>query len=236
MARTRTLTNLIADVRAAGDFESDPNKPDALITDRINENIAGFWNILLQAYGEDYLRKECTVTTVAGTEYYTLASLAADFWFALGFDLSYNGAIYDLPKFSFHERNIHKVTSNQRGVPRAARISTTSAGAEAVQLSPVPDGAYSVLVHYIPAPVRLVNGSDTFNGVAGWESYVVWSTVADLKAKEESDPSYALAMAAKWEKDIRANAPQRSRGVERIKDVYKLRRLTLRPWDALPRP
>jgi hypothetical protein len=93
-----------------------------------------------------------------------------------------------------------------------------------------------ITLWYVPAPTRLASGSDTFDGVSGWEEYAIWRAAAYCLAKEESDPSFALNMLAGLKKRIENLAVKRNAyGAERMRDVYGSVAIR-RPWARLPPP
>lgn len=78
-------------------------------------------------------------------------------------------------------------------------------------LSPTPADAVTLEVDYIPTYLTTTE-SVSYNGVQGWEDYAVYSVVADILAKEESDPSYWMARKGEVAARIRALAGSRDAG------------------------
>jgi hypothetical protein len=193
MARTRTLTNLIADVRLRADMVNSTFCSDAEITEYINQSIAAFYGILIGARGQDYFENSTTVTTVAGT---TLYNLPADFGQLLAVEANLGGVVRPVKPFM---RKEHGPWSEQ-SVP----------------------GGYVFNVYYTPAPTRLSAGSDTFDGIMGWEEWVVLDAAIKCMAKEESDVSILAAQKAAIEKQVEQLAGDRDAGwPERITDTSR---------------
>lgn len=72
---------------------------------------------------------------------------------------------------------------------------------------PCPDRQFEYLLWYLPALADLVSNGDTFNGVAGWEDFVMWDVVTSLGVRDQS-PAYQMFIAerqAAWT-DILRNA------------------------------
>jgi len=76
-------------------------------------------------------------------------------------------------------------------------------------LIPLPPGGRTIRVYYAPRFIPLVNDSDTFDGVNGWEEYVIADVMIKVLAKEESDVSVPIAI----KRDL----------LERIKDIADTR-------------
>lgn len=82
---------------------------------------------------------------------------------------------------------------------------------ERLLVSPTPTDAVTIEVDYIPTYLTTTSGV-SYNGVQGWEDYAVYSVVAHILAKEESDPTYWLAQKADVIDRIRELAAQRDAG------------------------
>lgn len=225
MARTRTLTNLIADVRACSDTENDTHVTDAQITEFLNQAIAELYDLLVDARGHEYYITTGTISLVAGTEKYNLPS---DFYQMLHVEIAIGNWNYDVLPYSIHERTKYNQLVAATTYPGLYRVMGSQ-----ISFLPVPRAAFTVTIYYVPFPTRLSAGSDTFDGIAGWEEYAVWRAAAYVLAKEESDPSFALQMLANLKDRIQRMADKRSSaGNERVRDtlVYTY------PWFRLPRP
>jgi hypothetical protein len=78
-------------------------------------------------------------------------------------------------------------------------------------LVPTPTSTVTVEVDYLPTYLTTTSAVG-YNGVQGWEDYAIYSVVADMLAKEESDPSYWLARKGETEARIRDLAGERDMG------------------------
>lgn len=67
MARTRTLTQLIADVRDRTDTENSQHVTDAQITRYINQSIAALYALIVEQDENDFAA-QCSFNTTAGAE------------------------------------------------------------------------------------------------------------------------------------------------------------------------
>lgn len=57
---------------------------------------------------------------------------------------------------------------------------------------PCPDQSYDFVLWYLAAPVDLSADSDTFDGVAGWEEYVVWDVVQRMMVRDQFPGPYQM--------------------------------------------
>ena len=228
MARTRTLTNLIADVRAVADLENDLHVTDTQITEFLNQGITELYDMLVEARGHEYYLSTTTFTTVSGTETYVIPT---DMMELHKVDINVAARNWDLTPYSLHERNDYNQIQGTAPWPVVYRIMGQN-----ISLLPIARGGYVITVFYVPHAVRLSAGSDAFDGINGWEMYPVWYAAAICLAKEESDPSYAMNQMATLRKRIENLATKRNTyGAERVRDVYGSVAVR-RPWQRLPPP
>lgn len=193
MAKSVTLTAMILQAREAADMVGSAFVTDAEVTSLINTYVAELYDLLVQSYGPAFYADSYTFTTVANQREYALPTNGdgADFYQLLGVDIDLGGGdVVSATPFDFHSRNRYSpATAYVRGNPVHYRLHGSQ-----VWLIPTPDAAYSVTMHFIPAAPTLSSGGVTsFDGVNGWERYIVASTAIALLQKEESDPSVYMA-------------------------------------------
>lgn len=210
MARTRTLTELIAEVRERGDFRS-VRHPDADITRRINQSIAELYDLLVSV-NQDYFLDSDDISVVSGTDSY---SLDTAFFKVLGVDVQFGSNWYPVRKFQWAERNQYQDGgTSQRDV--RYRIM-----GQKLYLRPTPRWSGTVRVWFIPAPTVLSAGSDTFDGISGWEEYVIVDCVIKGKLKDEEPADEWMAIKGQLAGRIRDLAAERDPGEpDRVRDVF----------------
>jgi hypothetical protein len=249
MARTRTLTNLIADVRKAADVEGSTSAyPDAEITEYLNQYIAKFHTMMVTTYEPDYFAKIRKQTTVSGTFNYTFASHfqtteagATDTTTTplLAQILSMSALVDNVsrPLVRFNENEYGHLVDEDAGW--SGRPLFFRQREQSVDLLPTPLGAYVVTMRFVPSATRLSGGSDTFDGVDGWDTYVIHGAAYLVARKDHNH-----ALVAHLKEDIAedraqliANAPRMTREPSRVTDVRGFRsRLRTRTADRLWRP
>ena len=187
MARTLTLDDMIAQVRARTDQENDDVVEDAAhLTPWINNGIADFCQQMGEANPDWYLATD-TVTTTTGTLEY---ALPADFMQMRGVEYSNGGRMtIEVPEFAWQERNraFHIPPGYNHVRYRIIRNGIDGAGAR-IAFRPDP-GSRVYTIHYVPNPPELAAGSDAFDGIAGFEEYVIEFACIKVRVKQEEDPT-----------------------------------------------
>jgi hypothetical protein len=101
-----------------------------------------------------------------------------------------------------------------------------------IRFIPAPSAQYTVNLNGYPVFTKLtatytdstgktiLNADNAFDGINGWEAYVIWKVVAFCKAKQNVDPSLALGRVQELDQRIRNAAANRDMGsAERVQDV-----------------
>lgn len=178
MARTSTLSQLIAEVRNRGEFLIEYFSDEEL-AGYINESIAELYDLIVSVC-QDYYLSSASISVVAGTQAYSLPS---DFYKLLGLDyVRSNSERVTLRRYMWAERNDRAAMS--LSAPEGTRYRVMGSS---LYLEPSPSWAGTLTLWYIPAPARLTIGTDTFDGISGWQEYVVLDACIKCAAKEESD-------------------------------------------------
>jgi hypothetical protein len=212
MARTRTLTDLIADVRFRADNQA---ATDAEITELINQSIADLYDMLAAAFGDEYFEVDAISTTQANVE--TLA-LPSNFYKLTGVwrQISSNQWVRLLK---------YGVTESEQIVPTTGWDYVGDVyyrlRAADIRFVPTPQASFTINVKYCPAAVRLVNPTDTFDGYNGFEEWPIVDSSMKLLEREGNDSNAALLAGRKdrMEKRIAEMADRDQAEPSRILDV-----------------
>lgn len=190
MSRTRTLANLRADVRWISDTEGlTLRHTDANVNRAINQAVQAF-RLMLADHGSSFYLREASFATVAGTDTVDLSLVASgNVVQVYGIDVSVDGEWRELFEFSFAERNRYQDSwsGDNRGTPTYYQIlnigtvnAPTGASAGDLRLMPTPDAVYTMRVFYLPVLADMSADGDFFNGLAGWEDWVVYEAALRL--------------------------------------------------------
>jgi len=190
VARTRTLLELRTKVRQRADIEGDPHVTDAELTGLINDSCAALHALLIEV-DEMWFFNQMSLTTAPGVEalavYIDSGGGATNFYKLLHVEATIGGIVVPLERWTFERRTYYKNASTW-GVaqwPIAYRLSIVSTKAY-LYFAPVPDGAYPITVGYVRSFADLVNDADVFDGMDGWEEWVIWDATIKCLVKEES--------------------------------------------------
>lgn len=197
----------------------------------INESYAEFIDMLLEVTGPETLATQSVVTTTVG-----LPSLQLNYYRLLSLQLLVNGQYEPLEQGSFMD--------TQRadggwgwGQSRAVIYHPGPMNATATRqigLWPAPQAVHSVRVYYIPTVTELVLGTDTLNGLNGWEQWIVLDCAIKILEKEESDTTALMRRLEKLEARIQAAAMRanqgRSQAIANVENLYRPSDIRALPW------
>lgn len=190
---------------------------DAELTERLNSNLRTVYDKLVEARGAGFYRSVYSFSTVAGTQAY---ALPAAFLALLSVNVTPStGQNYDLT--DAQEGELSGLTSGVTQGPLPTRYHLRGAN---IALLPTPSVVVPVALAYLPAFVELAADGDTFDGVCGFEEAAIWRTVAEMLAKDQSDPSFAIGRAVEWDARIQKMASHRDvGGPPRVERRYRKR-------------
>lgn len=200
MALTRTLAQLTAEILHRGDLRSvraDPNSTE--LTRDINASIMKLWRLLGKVCPDRYhSATPQSVTVISGTASYALASGCFK---VTAVDVQDGSDWYQLARYSFSERNMYQRAGEKRFTRH--RIMGTN-----LILAPTPTWSGTCRVYYMPLPTLLSGSSDTFDGIAGYEEYVILDVILKHKARDEEDAQLIVGQLKEIESEIRETATE----------------------------
>lgn len=212
MSRSRTLTNMLLDVRQRTNQENSTFVTDAELMEYLNQEIARLWTRLVQGQGHPHFRSSTSYTVTPST---TVQALPSDFYQVQECTAVIGGFTGPLRPFMAAERGFLQ-NSGFSAVNTTTRYRIQ---ANNIEYLPVTQNFTSTL-YYTPTQTRLVSGSDVFDGFCGYEAVPIYGACAVVLAKEESDPAFYLGLKADAYRDIDALISQRdASNPERVSDV-----------------
>lgn len=248
MASAVTLAAMRARVRKEADAGPDTTTgrhTNAEINSMINrswQDLRAFVCANCGGLAEAYL-KATTPTTMtagmlAGYSFGTIP-LPADCVEVHGIDLLVSGTdMRSLEPVSWKDRNLYRDRwGNGTGIPLGFSIynigveSTTTVTAGVIAILPAPDKAYTYSIWYIPKWTDLTDDTHVFDGVAGWENWVVWDCVIKIAAPD-NDMQNCYQIAA----GERERAENSIRGAAaKLQSTAPVRRLDMASRDRMTR-
>lgn len=219
-ARARTVLSVITEARTLADEVSSEHTSAAQALEWASAGFAELWAMLVAANADRYIATTPdTVTTTAGTLVYALEDEVMQ---VRRVDLVEGSARYPVERFSFQEapyRNTYP-TVDTGGFPRYAIVGQGVDGSDSsIMFDPDP-GARTFEIWYVQSPPVITDSSDEFDGVAGWESWVVCYVALRMMIRSETDPSYVQAEMARIEARIKSSSAKRDTSrATRVADV-----------------
>lgn len=216
MARTRQLSDLQNDVYKRSDTEGETDRhPTSDVTRYINQGGAALRDLMIEVRGRQYFRQNPpqTIATAASTSRY---ALNGDFYRLISVRIAGPGGMRLVP-FIPEDEPMLREPSFTVAKPTHYEIQPGF-----IEMLPLHGAGWNVIVDYIPVYTDLVSGTDTLDGIDGWEEYVVDFAAHCIATKDEE---WELAGAlerdmAKLEARIKLLTPGRdSFRAERVKDV-----------------
>lgn len=212
MSRSRSLGDMIQDVRQRTNMETSTFVTDAEITEYLNVELAELWARIAQGSGAPHYRAAFPYAVVATQNLYPLPG---DFWQAQGVEAVIGGVPYSIRSFMPVERA--GLTSRDRYPCQATlryRIQ-----ADNIEFQPVTT-AFAATLFYTPSQPRLVNAGDTFDGYNGYEAAAIYGACATVQEKEDTDASFYSGQRERIYGLIDSLAAQRDASEpERVQDV-----------------
>lgn len=178
MASTVTLLELRTRARQEANMENSQFVTDSEMLYYMNSSAAELYDLLVQAYGNEYYVSSLTTSCTGNLDYINLPS---DFYKLLGVDMYDGDKYYTLKRFNFNERNKF-LNGVSFGVNTQYRIQ-----GDQIKFIPTPTDNRACILWYIPKFTKMTLDSSTIDGINGWEEYVVIDCVIKMLEKEESD-------------------------------------------------
>lgn len=211
MSRNVTLIQLRTDIAAQCDFStsSTGRYTPTLLNRIINQSIQRFRERISNEGMTHFLVPASGTLPPNPTSTYAfqtldLSALSPSVVRTYGVDIAIGGVVRSLAHRPFTERNEYTLGPTMTGTPIAwAHFQTRS-----IAIMPAPDASYPYTVWYLPVLADLVNDSDTFDGVAGWEVWVLWDCVCQLIARDQYVAAYQQAVSERdlaWQDIVRSS-------------------------------
>lgn len=203
MASTKTLLQIRDAARKRADMENSAFWTDPQITYEINASAKLLYNFLVETFGDEYYVSSTTDASVADQATYALPS---DFFKLLGIDVG-DGAsptnYISVKKFSFKERNTRPANASWL---RNYRYRLEGSN---YRIIPTPKAGVTFRVWYVPVLTELSADGDTFDGVHGYEEFIVLDVAIKMLQSEESETAHLEARLAEFKAAVIRDATSR---------------------------
>lgn len=175
-----TLLELRNRSRQRADMVNSRFITDAELNYFINASYGELYDLLINTRGENYYVSSYNFTTTINQDTYPLP---ADFFKLMGVDyVTSSTQAITLKAFRWQERNrFREPFYNVRNYNLMYQIRGNN-----LVFIPTPNGNQSIRLWYIPRHSELSLDSDTFDGINGWEEYIIIDCAIKMRVKEES--------------------------------------------------
>lgn len=176
-----------------------------VLNDEINASLSELYDLLIDADEARYL-VESPITVVAGTADY---AMPATFYLLVGVDVadsSMKSGYRPLERYAFRERHLYQYTASTKADTRY------EVRGDKLRLYPTPTWAGTIQVAFIPACTTLVADGDTFDGVNGWEEWLVTDVLIKHNILRREVVEYLERRQAREEARILKRRIDRARG------------------------
>ena len=218
-----TLSSIKDQARQRADMVNSKFFTEAELNNYVNQSVKELYDRLINA-GEFYYLQSYNVPVLIGTDTY---SLPIDFYKLLGVDLvlDSNGNAVTLRPFQFEQRNAYLFTPTWNIV--GLSYLRYMVQGDTIKFVPQPSSPQNIRIWYAPMTAELSADTDTFQGINGWEEYVIVDTAIKMLMKEESDPSAFMAQKQAMIQRIEEMKVMRDIGATgKIADVSRIM-----PWE-----
>lgn len=190
-----TLSSLRTLAQQRSNLENSQFVTDAEWNQYINDSNKELYDLVIQAYGDDYYSAYVDFSTDGQNQFYALPngtnySAARAFYKFLGLDLALSNTLDSfvrITNFAFNDRNRYSVPNFQSfyGVTNLRyRLNANN-----LWLTPVPQANQNLRLWYVPRADTLSSDTDTVDGYGGWTEYIVIDAAIKAMIKQELDIS-----------------------------------------------
>lgn len=199
MINTSSLSDITLRAQQRADMVNGTFISTSEWTSMVNASASALWDRLVEAYGSDFeVASAYSITTDGTNDSYTLPT---DFYRLLGVDLQLNGSQYvTIWKFNFADRNRYTLPNIQTMWGRTNVRYRLRGGS--IWFIPMPAANTVLRLWYAPRFTPLVNGADTFDGINGWEEWIINDVAMKAKVKEESSIDDLMKLQASQEERL----------------------------------
>lgn len=210
MSHPTTLTELRTRTRQAADCEvgaAASRIPNLELDLYINRWVRRTYDILVKANGEQHYATTATNLTTAGTAIYTWAVIGGGITAPLVVTgVALNDGAQDwaqLKPYEPHEWASLRArdASGGGGSIHEIKYNWVPTG---IALRPAPNSStWNMFLHYVPSPIELLIGTDTFDGINGWEDHAVYGAALEC-ARKDNDTELVQTLTSQIA-DVRAH-------------------------------
>lgn len=206
LATVRTL------VRQRTDTVNTTFVTDTELNGWINDSASELWDLLVEAYGEDYYTTVSDISTTANQEFITIPTGL----YQLKGVYSYITRGSDRIRAPLSRSSLLDMLSDQRTPGWTVSAGYCDASyrivADRIYVAPLPTAVHTLELWFIPTFPQLTVDGSTFDSYNGWHEYVVCDVAIKVATKDQADPSVFAAQKAAMKERISRLKTERDAG------------------------
>lgn len=230
MTDTATASTLMTDVRLATDTVGDNNISDAYLLTLIDRSYGKLYRQIATQYQGYFEVEDSSTNLVSGQRTY---SLPADFMHLKGVDVVEGTERTSLRAIQFGDRN--KLSNDPRFIPQRPVMLRTNLAyflqGDSLRIEPPPQITNQLIITYVPRPARITDSADTFDVIAGFDSFIVYDASISVLAKQERDTANMIQLRQDALQDIiRVVTPRITGDSVMVRDEFFGADSQVAPW------
>lgn len=216
MPKNLTLDDFILRFRNRGGYRNSTVFTDVIITEFVNSAMCEVWDLLVNTWEDYYLKEDTSFMTMNGVEQYGLPS---DFYKLRRVEIQEGaGATSRFRKLRpaglerlnrLRDESGEPIRYHLRGVNNAAPPPDFI---PVIVLAPTPVAAQTLRYTYIPVAQQLVSGTDTWDGINGYDELVTQRALLKADMRENVMTTEREREIARLEQRVISSAPSRDAG------------------------
>ena len=203
-----TLAEIKTQARQRSDMENTQFISDSELNSYVNASVKELYDLLVAAFDDYYIADAYEVTLAADSH----ITLPTDFYKLRGVDKSNSTSNwFTLKPFNFLERNKYN-NQNLANYALGPNLVNYRVFGSTIKLEPSYNSEGNYRIWYVPKCPALVSDTDSFDGINGWEDYVVVDCAIKMLQKQEDDVSVLMAQKNELKSRIEAMSADRDAG------------------------
>jgi hypothetical protein len=223
--------SLVTQIRNLADIQNTTFFSLSELTEIVNQELPEVHEGLVRAYSSRYFFKQQTFSLIGGQQDYPL-STDYGWLFRVEVQLQLSDGFHWVDVLRYDEAQENVINNYPIGFPTVLRTplrynlrgtdpaQTGTPGSQNIHFVPYPYiGGQSIRVSYAPYCPVLINPSDVYDFIDGWESIVRYGGAAAVNMKQNLDPSTWLGLKQQQLERLSAMAERDVTMSEQVHDV-----------------
>lgn len=188
-----TIADIRTLVRQRTDTVNTTFVTDAELNNWISDSAAELWDLLVDAYGEDYFTVSDDLVTTPNSEQVVIPDGVYKLRELYYYTLQGSDRIrVRLPRVSFTDMMTDQRSPGWSVGPNYCNA-TYRIVRNVIRVAPLPTAAHTLEIWYVPASPKVVTDLQTLDSFNGWHEYIVCDVAIKVAQKDQADVSVFAA-------------------------------------------